>query len=367
MYREHQEYGLEMREKFERYKNELPRDSYMDWYGWVLPVKVDPRFADTHVEVPEAWKNIFARDYITKIGRLDLTVTDVYDHRVASKCAEAISIAAEPFMLTCSFNMPHDPNVVPEPYYGETDADSIEADASLPCDAFYSSDESKTIPERSGQFFLREFLRVYYASIKFVDDQIGRLLSALRERGIADDTVVIFTADHGDMAGGHGMFWKSTKAFYQEVARVPLIVSAPGAPKSKRCLTPVELTDLMPTILDLCKIKAPDDLDGQSLVPALAGNPLAKNSALCERLVPLPGNIRRARVCDSEYAFMIRTQRHKYVLHRENGALTSMLYDLENDPRENENLVLSGKNGALERRMRSLLAERLGEGGYRLE
>ena len=79
-----------------------------------------------------------------------------------------------------------------------------------------------------GEPGLREFLRIYYASVKLIDDQVGRILRALESRGLLDRTVIVFTADHGDMAGGHGMVWKSNGSFYDEIVRVPLLIRYPA-------------------------------------------------------------------------------------------------------------------------------------------
>jgi len=193
-----------------------------------------------------------------------MPLKDVYDYRVGTKCVDAIRRARKPFMFTCSFNMPHDPNVVPSPYYETIDKNAIRADVSLPCEERYRSELSRAIPALAGEEFLKEFLKIYYASVMLIDDQVGCILDALKKSGEYEHTVIIFTADHGDMAGGHGMFWKSTSAFYEEVVRVPLIVSVPGYEKSMKYYQPVELVDIMPTILELCGLQVPEGIDGRA-------------------------------------------------------------------------------------------------------
>ena len=98
---------------------------------------------------------------------------------------------------------------------------------------------------------MREFLRVYYGTVRLIDDQVGRVLDALDESGRADDTIVIFTADHGDMVSGHGMVWKSTSAFYDEIARIPMIISWPRRIRAGKSEAAASLADLAPTTLDL--------------------------------------------------------------------------------------------------------------------
>ena len=375
MYREHQEYGFEMREVFERVEKQ-PRDRYMDWYGWKLPVTLNREYAECLNALPERLKNRTLYEFYSKFGRLELPVEDTFDYKIASKGVDNIMSAKEPFMLTCSFNMPHDPNVVPSPYYESVDMRRIKADASLPCDAAYLKDLSKDVPAHAGDAFLREFLRVYYAAVNLVDEQIGRLLNALEKRGIAENTVIILTADHGDMAGGHGMFWKATTAFYEEVARVPLIISAPGTGttgttgttgRNLRYGKPVELVDVMPTILELCGFKSPANIDGVSAAPVFSGGESKKNTALCERLRFGSGDKRAAHTSDENYNFMLRTGRYKYVIHHNNGNTAQLLFDLESDPGEYTNLIGLHEHKETEREMRSLLRVRLAESGYALE
>ncbi|MCL2816037.1 MAG: sulfatase-like hydrolase/transferase, partial [Oscillospiraceae bacterium] len=151
MYREHQEYGNEMKETFKRTEAESDREKYMDWYGWKLPVTVSKDYKNCLPLIPPRWnQNPVLMDFIQKMGRLDIPLEDVYDCRIGSKCENAIKNAKEPFMLTCSFNMPHDPNAVPSHYYESVDIPRINADASLPCHEEYLNDLSKDIPMHAG-------------------------------------------------------------------------------------------------------------------------------------------------------------------------------------------------------------------------
>ena len=367
MYREHQEYGREMKEKFDFYKSRHKRDGFMDWYGWTLPVTVSPRFKN-HMEKIYSRENnsrySAIDEFFRKLGRLDMPVEDVYDYRIASKCVEAIQNTDFPFMLTCSFNMPHDPNLAPPPYYESVRADRIEADAGLPCHDRYINDLSKQIPMLAGNIFLNEFLKIYYATVKFVDDQIGRVLDALKKKGVFEDTCVIFTADHGDMAGGHGMFWKSTSAFYDEITSVPLIISAPGLKKG-RYSKPVELVDIMPTILDMCGIGPAADIDGQSLAPVMKGGGLLKTTAISERLDFGSEKKRFSHVCDENENFMLRGERYKYVIHRNKNEDCQMLFDLDNDPREYVDLYGLPEYREIADEMRETLRILLAESNYK--
>ena len=110
---------------------------------------------------------------------------------------------------------------------------------------------------------MRRARHAYYAAISYADERIGEVLGALAESGLRDDTIVLFTADHGEMLGERGLWYKM--AFFEPSARVPLIVSAPGRIAPGRVAEPVSLLDLAPTLLELCGLDAGDSLDGRSL------------------------------------------------------------------------------------------------------
>ncbi|MFB6217912.1 MAG: sulfatase, partial [Halobacteriaceae archaeon] len=251
MFTEHDAYAKGMAGRF-RAVRARPREEWMDWYGWALPVTVDDRYREAVDPVREELAAAGGHDeFLTKMGRLEFDPGDTFDWQVADRAAGRIESADEPFFLTASFNWPHDPNVVPDPWYSEFDPD----DLSLPDNygAFedrFAGDWSREYVSLVGERGVREFLRVYYGMVAFVDDQVGRVLDALDRRGVADDTLVVFTSDHGDMAGGHGMVWKSTGAFYDEVMRVPLLVRGPGvAADEVDCAA--SLVDVLPTVWDL--------------------------------------------------------------------------------------------------------------------
>lgn len=370
MFREHQEYGALMRERFDRIASSLPRENYMDWYGWKLPVTVSPTFAAAAEKISDKWKKVpRLNDFYAKIGRLDLPEEDTYDWQIGQRSVQTLDAldGESPFMLTCSFNMPHDPNVVPSPYYEEANTDTLWDWVEWPCEERYQEELSGELPRQAGKEFLREFQRVYTAAVMFVDKQVGRILDALERSGRKEDTIVVFTADHGDMAGAHGMFWKSTSAFYEQVARVPLLISCPGALRNTRCDTPVGLLDLPNTLLDFCGLTALPESEGVSLLPLLFGEKISHPPVLSERLEWPEGNRRCRHSGDKTASFMLRDGAWKYVLHINEEQAECFLFNLEQDPAEIHNLAVSEQYAELRSQLHRRLSERLLQTGYHLQ
>ena len=372
MYREHYEYEADCAAPFKQ-AMELPAEQRMDWYNWQLPVQVDEKLKAAAKNIKEPWKSLpRLHDFYSKIGRLDMDEKDTFDYRVAQKGIDFLkrNKPGTPFMLTCSFNWPHDPNVIVSPYYEMVDPADIDCSIDLPCDPLFMAELSKEIPQQAGPDFLREFLRVYYASVLFIDAQVGRVLQALDESGERDNTLVLFCADHGDMAGGHGMFWKSTSAFYEEVARVPLLLSYP--PLGQGDFSGLaNLVDIMPTILELTGAECPPDLDGESLVPYMGGQAAGRaavrdageRATLSERLDWAPGNRRAVHSKDAKERFMLRYKDYKYCYYTGGKEI---LYDLEKDPSEYDNKANAPEYAETLRSMREKLRAHLAKSGYAL-
>jgi arylsulfatase A-like enzyme len=197
---------------------------------------------------------------------------------------------------------------------------------------------SRQIVSDLGEAGLREFVRVYYASVKLIDDQIGRLLDGLDATGRAEDTVVLFTADHGDMCGEHGMVWKSTDAFYEGVVRVPLILRYPRHVRAGQLGFACNLVDVMPTLLDLAGHPIPAHVEGTSLAPFLRGERSPEEGpsfTFSERIHRHPGR-RRVVAPDRPGEMMVRGHGYKYCRYTDGD---EFLYHLADDPGETKNLA----------------------------
>ena len=169
-------------------------------------------------------------------------------------------------------------------------------------------------------------LASYYAALNYVDDRIGELLDGLQKAGCLDNTYIIYTSDHGDLAGEHGLWWK--RSYYEASAGVPLLISGPDISSDQRVDTPVELVDLFPTLCNFAGIDGPEDIDGESLTSLLEGKPDDRQKRVA-RSELLGGH-------DKVRFRMIRDQRWKYV---DFPSDSPRLFDLENDPDETHDLI----------------------------
>ncbi|WP_170130932.1 choline-sulfatase [Deinococcus yavapaiensis] len=241
-----------------------------------------------------------------------------------------LALEDAPFFLCASFSHPHDPFLTPEPYWAAYEdrpvaPPNVEAhDEDLhPFNRWiqihHEADRFPLTPEET----LRA-RRAYYAAVSYVDSIVGRLLAELDRVGLGD-TLVVFTSDHGEMLGEHGMWFKRT--FYDGAAKVPLIVSRPSTFAPARRSEVVSLVDLTATLLDLAEVEAPSDADGGSLKPLLSGSGGPwKDFAVSEYFSE--GTV--------EPMLMLRAGRFKFVYVHEQAPL---LFDLQADPYEQRDLA----------------------------
>ncbi|MCG8601924.1 MAG: sulfatase [Verrucomicrobiales bacterium] len=237
-----------------------------------------------------------------------------------------------PFFLAVGLFRPHTPYVAPKKYFEMYPLDEIVVpevpegyDETLPEPAL------KSIRRRKEQINLaddlaRQAIQSYYATISFADAQIGKVLDALETTGLAKDTVVVFTSDHGYHMGEHGHYQKTT--LFENATRVPLIISSPDQKEKGGVVkSPVEMVDIYPTLAELSGLEAPEFLSGVSLAGSMDDSSVApRDSALSQYM----------------QGYSIRTDRFRYTEWGEKGAEGKELYDWQNDPAELKNLAHSG-------------------------
>jgi arylsulfatase A-like enzyme len=179
----------------------------------------------------------------------------------------------QPFFIHVNFTAPHDPRIWPPGYEKKYDARRLPLPVNFrPEHPFDHGNlrgrDEVLLPFPRTDDDVRQELACYYAVISHMDEQIGRIFKALNETGQRDNTLVIFTADHGLAVGSHGLVGKQN--MYEHTINVPLIIAGPGIPAGQRQTAQCHLRDLFPTICDLVKLPAPD-VDGKTLLPILSG------------------------------------------------------------------------------------------------
>jgi choline-sulfatase len=283
------------------------------------------------------------------IGRCRLKPEYAIETVLAGSCIELLrKHRDEPFAITYSVSPPHAPWIAPAPYYDQYDPKQMP----LPATWKQHPGEWATTPSaRMGTIYgesgVREYLRCYAAQITMMDACFGRILAALDELGLADRTLVLFTSDHGNQLGEHGLMDKSHGGFYDDLMRVPLLARLPGTlPAGKRCDRFASTMDLGPTILDLLGAAPLAKAHGHSLRGMIAGKDDGPEAVFGERGdVSKPGASR-----------MIRTRRWKLNTWPKGGR---ELFDLEKDPQEVKNLAADPAYADTIRRLEAQLRQHM--------
>ena len=327
------------------YEERLTTDIYPSDFGWT------PNWAE-----PEARVRFQDMQNVIEAGPCARSLQIDYDDEVAYQAErwlydQARRKGRQPFMLTVSFTSPHDPYVALPAFWDlykdeEIDLPEVGAIPHNRMDAHsrrihehYSVGQATVTDE-----ILRRTRRGYYASISYIDDKVATLMATLEQSGLAEDTIVIFTSDHGDMMGERGLYYKKT--FFEWSARVPLLVHAPGRYAAHRVAAPVSLVDLLATLQDLAGGDAEEILetDGASLAGHLAQRPTPSR--------PVAGEFLAEGVF--EPTFMLRDGRYK--LHY-SELDPPLLFDLEEDPLELTDLAASPEHGETLARLTARAAE----------
>lgn len=263
----------------------------------------------------------------------------------------------KPFFLFSSFFKPHSPYEIAQPF------DAMYNDIEIPLPRPYCLEEIRRLPAPLVSLILRgkkppydmdrdqlEWIyRSYYGAISHIDREVGLILDTLRETGQADNTIVVFTSDHGDQLLEHGLLGKNV--FFEASIRVPLVIAWPGRIRPGRHDELVESVDVLPTLMELADLDEPYSCQGQSLAPLVADGfekrPYeARDAVFCENVIPevithgsldfhfeKEKGVKGIRHPDAK---MVRTRKWKYNYYPEGFA---ELYDLENDPNEDHNLA----------------------------
>jgi choline-sulfatase len=250
------------------------------------------------------------------------------DGRTAEKASELIrKHKDEPFFLAVGFVRPHVPFVAPKSYFDPYPFENI----TLPKKVENDWDD---IPKRginyvtsvNGQMSLEQqqkAVAAYYASVAYMDAQVGKVLKTLKEEGLEDNTIVVFTSDHGFHLGEHD-FWMKV-SLHEESVRVPLIIKVPGK-EAQVCTSFTELIDLYPTLADLAKLKYSRHVQGKSLKKTIT-NPrhAVRNIAFS--------------VSQGGRSFLLRDEDYAFIQYNEDASEGIELFDMHRDPKQYTNLA----------------------------
>jgi arylsulfatase A-like enzyme len=250
----------------------------------------------------------------------------------------------QPFLCYVAFNAPHDPRIAPKEYHERANTSKPPLPPNfLPQHPFNNGEltvrDERLAPWPRTPEVIRQHLADYYAYIAFLDAQIGRILDALRTSGQYDNTLIVFSSDHGLAIGSHGLMGKQN--LYEHSMRAPLLFAGPGVPHGRQIDALCYLLDIFPTLGESAGVPAPDGNEGKSLLPALRG----KQKTIRESIFTAYRQVQRA-VCDERWKLIVYPQINKI-----------QLFDLKTDPTEQKDLAGDPKHRAEKERLMHLLKE----------
>ncbi len=241
----------------------------------------------------------------------------------------------KPLLLVTTFMSPHPPFHIPAPYYDKVRRQDITVPGNV--GQWYGGQSPLQLYGLAG-FIGSRYSREqwedvwprYMGLVNLLDDETGRIIAALKEKGLYDDALIIFTADHGEMLGSHSLWMKM--CMYEESARVPLIIKFPRGfkPAVKETSQPVSLIDVWPTLIDYLNIAGAGATDGTSLLPLAKG----KTSPDKRIFIQYDGNA----AYGSNQRCVVKGP-HKLIMDTFRDEIYLELYDVEKDPQEKENLI----------------------------
>lgn len=277
----------------------------------------------------------------------DLVHADGKTAQKACELLEQYKAAGKPFFLAVGFVRPHVPFVAPRKYFEPYPWEKVALPKKIPGDwgdipkagINYKTSRNLDLDETRE----KKGVAAYYAAVAYLEAQVEKVLTTLREQKLDQNTIVIFTSDHGFHLCEHD-FWMKV-SLMEESARVPLIVAVPGK-KPGVCNSLAELVDLYPTVSELCGLPVPERIQGKSLAKTI-DDPRQP--------------VRDAALCVNGGSFLLRTEKWAYIRHGRNGENGKQLYDMEKDPKQYRNMAGTEEAaGALEE-LDAVLTRRLKE------
>ena len=327
------------------YQERLTTDIYPSDFGWT---------PDWKKSIPVAATGLSLRS-VVEAGTCRRSLQLDFDDEVAAKSVQWIydygrqSDRRKPFFHTVSMTHPHNPYVTTQHYwdlYNHADIDMPRV-GPIPYDKLDAHSQRlwKIYKFHEYQVTAKDVRRSrhgYYGMTSYIDDQVGRLVAALREMDLADSTVIVFTSDHGDMLGERGLWYKWMH--FENACRIPMIIAMPGQ-KATRVKAPASLMDLLPTVVDIAgKVEPVAPIEGESLLPSVRG----EGELSYDRPVFAEMN------ADGTFSpsFMVRKADWKLIAC---DGDPPMLFDLRNDPDEMKNLAGKTEVAKVESELQALI------------
>ncbi len=276
------------------------------------------------------------------------------DSFVGRSVCEYIRTVREPFCSFASFLSPHNPYDPPSPY--DTLFDGVDLSKlnmrpgelnNKPREAYDYINTRLKWPFKTDEFTREQVQKsrsYYYATCTLIDDWVGRIVETLKQQNLYDNTVLVYSSDHGDLLGDHGLVYK--QSFYEQSVRVPLIVHAPRFFSAKRIDDLVESIDLFPTFCELGGADYGEEVQGKSLLPVL--------SRIADDDEDEPQH-REAAFSENYFGRMVRHGSYKMVYYP--GKPYGEIYNLEEDPDEQDNLWDRLEGSPIKRDLQHLLLE----------
>ena len=302
-----------------------PYAEYLQEHGFDPPPTVSHRYVGTNPS------NQAQEMFALHEGPVESSI----EYFVASEAIRVLDEIAdddEPFFLWANFWGPHSPSLVPEPYFSMYNPEEIPEHPGY-AETFAKKPYRQELIEKLwglGEYGWEGFQEIgarYFGHCTLIDDMVGRVVAHLEKLGVLDNTIIVYTADHGDCMGAHKLIEKG-EFMYDEIYRIPLVVAHP------KCQTPgsacdefVYLQEIMLSTLDAAGCPIPADLDGQSFLPAIEGRPFSNGREEVYCVFDRHFTVANQR--------MIRTRTHQFTF---NSGDPGELYDLQKDPYQLDNV-----------------------------
>lgn len=314
------------------YNERMVTDIYPADFAWVPDWKAGPRNAPTGINM----RAVVEAGHCVRSLQLD------YDEEIAFFANQKLYDLArwnkeKPFFLTVSLTHPHTPFTASKEHWDRYDHNAIDMPKTPPIPLEELDTHSRWLYYSHGRDRLqvtdehtRNARHAYYAMTSYIDDKLGQFMKVMEETNLLDNTIFIFTADHGDMMGERGMWFKQT--FFENSTRIPMIVLGPGLPKGKIVEENVSLVDLAPTIIAMANdgvLETVTPVEGADMTKLITGSDPSWSDVVISEYYDMG-------VCAP--CRMVRKGSYKYIYTHGHP---SMMFDLSSDPQERTNL--SGK------------------------